>query len=525
MKKKSIYKKELDIIKKSIEIKEASTKNILNSPTTIKILNILEEFISKNKFICYGGMAINNILPENKKFYDKNKELPDYDFFSKNAMEDSIKLTNLYFKLGFNNTECKSGLHEGTYKVYVNFLQVADITQLETSLFNKIKKSAINVNEILYAPPNFLRMSIYLELSRPDGDISRWEKIYNRLQLLNKYHPLTIKCKPSNLMFKNSIKQVNKNYEIIKEILIKNGCLFFGGFARNFYKKYDKRLKENYSFDVFVNDLSTIKYEIKNKILNADVNLIKSKQKSIPDFLVVKVDDIIYAKIFKTKACYSYNILNIGKNKIKIATIYTILSMYLIFIYSNSIYFDEYNLLCLSEYLLNIYKQNRLKNKGLLRNYSINCYGTQDTFEKIIIKRNEKFEQLKNNKNSKEYKKWFLRYNPLDEKKKRQKTIKNKKTSNDKIIKGGNKNKLYYFYFEQCPYCVEFDKIWKKDIINNSEIKKKVETEKINKKHPLTQQLNVESFPCLYLKIDDDYYKFNEKRNLKNILEFINDNI
>ena len=31
------------------------------------------------------GTAINNILPEQDKFYNKNLEIPDYDFFSPNA--------------------------------------------------------------------------------------------------------------------------------------------------------------------------------------------------------------------------------------------------------------------------------------------------------------------------------------------------------------------------------------------------------------------------------------------------------
>ena len=31
---------------------------------------------------------------------------------------------------------------------------------------------------------------MYLELSRPNGDVSRWEKVLKRLTLLNKHYPL-----------------------------------------------------------------------------------------------------------------------------------------------------------------------------------------------------------------------------------------------------------------------------------------------------------------------------------------------
>ena len=49
---------------------------------------------------------------------------------------------------------------------------------------------AIQVANIFYCPPNYLRMAMYLELSRPDGDVSRWEKVLKRLTLLNKHYPM-----------------------------------------------------------------------------------------------------------------------------------------------------------------------------------------------------------------------------------------------------------------------------------------------------------------------------------------------
>jgi len=56
-----------------------------------------------------------------------------------------------------------------------------------------LQKDALKIAGITYAPPNFLRMGMYLELSRPDGDVSRWEKVYKRLILLNKHYPLSSK--------------------------------------------------------------------------------------------------------------------------------------------------------------------------------------------------------------------------------------------------------------------------------------------------------------------------------------------
>ena len=94
-------------------------------------------FLTKKKLVCYGGTAINNILPEEDKFYDKSIEIPDYDFFSPNAMNDAIELADHYYKAGYDEVEAKAGQHYGTYKVFVNFIPVADITSLDKQLYQK----------------------------------------------------------------------------------------------------------------------------------------------------------------------------------------------------------------------------------------------------------------------------------------------------------------------------------------------------------------------------------------------------
>merc|ERR1711871_731369 len=105
----------------------------------------------------------------------------DYDFYSSNALNDAKELSDIYNKKGFESVEAKAGVHFGTYKVFVNYIPVADITFLEKKLFNTIYKDSIKVDGIFYCAPNYLRMSMFLELSRPMGDVSRWEKVLKRL--------------------------------------------------------------------------------------------------------------------------------------------------------------------------------------------------------------------------------------------------------------------------------------------------------------------------------------------------------
>ena len=162
---------ELAILRMAVDnADEKMARRSVNSPQISEIIEIVEIFLKSKNLICYGGTAINNILPRSQQFYNKDVEIPDYDFFSANALVDAKELTDLYYKKGYIDVEAKSGQHHGTYKVYVNYIPVADITHINKELFDALKKESIRVSGILYAPPNFLRMSMYLELSRPAGD-------------------------------------------------------------------------------------------------------------------------------------------------------------------------------------------------------------------------------------------------------------------------------------------------------------------------------------------------------------------
>ena len=187
----NFQEKELEILRRSVDKAETlQQKQQTNSPEIKQIIHIVEQFLRKKKLVCYGGTAINNILPIYDQFYDKSIEIPDYDFYSNNALDDAKELADIYSKAGFIEVVAQAGMHHGTYKVFVNFIPVADISQLDKEIYKKIKHKAISVDGILYAPPNFLRMAMYLELSRPKGDVSRWEKVLKRLLILNKHYPL-----------------------------------------------------------------------------------------------------------------------------------------------------------------------------------------------------------------------------------------------------------------------------------------------------------------------------------------------
>jgi len=124
----------------------------------------------------------------------------------------------------------------------------------------------------------------------------------------------------------------------------------------------------------------------------------------------------VVAFIYEPLACHSYNIIKQQGYEIKVATIDTMLSFYLAFLYANRPYYDKDRILCMSKYLFEVQEKNRLEQKGLLKRFSINCIGHQETVEEMRAEKTNKFAELKNKKGTPEYDEWFLRYRPLDAK-------------------------------------------------------------------------------------------------------------
>lgn len=156
----------------------------------IKAIEIVERFLRKKHRICYGGQAINALLPLKHKFYDSRYTIPDYDFFSPSVKEDTEELTKMLMDAGLPDVTQRVGMHEGTMKVNVNFVPVADITEMNPDAFAILLRRAKKVDGILYCDPDFLRMNMHLELSRPRGQVDRWKKVYERLLLLNRAYPV-----------------------------------------------------------------------------------------------------------------------------------------------------------------------------------------------------------------------------------------------------------------------------------------------------------------------------------------------
>ena len=429
---------ELAILRHAVdETENIQAKKIAMNPDIKKIIAILENFLKSKPLICYGGTAINNILPKQDQFYNKDLEIPDYDFYSKNALDDAIELANLYYDAGYLEVEAKAGVHHGTFKVFVNFTPIADITYLHNVIFDELMKDSITIAGIKYCSPNFLRMNMFLELSRPAGDVSRWEKVFKRLMLLNKHYPINSKISCDTVEFQRrmeitDIKSIKdgtpvkgaseKIHTMVRDALANMGAVFFGGYACSLYSKYmpanQRRAVEKIpDFDVILEDIDRNALVIKEQLeaeFDEPVTLTIHGEigELIPRHCEIKVGKNSVAFLYEPIACHNYNKIEIEGKTLNIATIDTMLTFYFGFLYTQKPYYHRDRILCMAMFLFNVQEKNKLNQEGVLKRFSIECYGKQPALEDIRAEKTAKFKELADKKGTPEYDEWFLKYNP-----------------------------------------------------------------------------------------------------------------
>ena len=230
----------------------------------------------------------------------------------------------------------------------------------------------------------------------------------------------------------NREKEIDQTdiYNIVRDVFIKNHAVFFGGYANILYSRYmpkhQRRIVQKIpDFDVLsedphalcdavVRELTAHKYKNVKYTKHAGVGEVISEHYDI------RVGEEVIAFLYKPLACHSYNTIRIddnsssGQKTIRIATIDTMLSFYLAFIYADRVYYDINRILCMSQFLFDVQQHNRLKQTGLLRRFSINCYGKQPTLESMRYEKTQKYEELKGKRGTREFEEWFLRYIPYE---------------------------------------------------------------------------------------------------------------
>jgi Poly(A) polymerase catalytic subunit len=219
-----------------------------HDPKIRRAIQIVEKFLRKTRRICYGGQALNAHLPVAYQFYDPETSVPDYDFFTPDQDKDLVELVKALQAAGFTDISARLGIHEGTIKVYADYFPIADITQMDPALYSLLSSRAYVHNKISYLDADTLRMLVYLELSRPKGEVDRWEKVYQRLLLLDNFVPLgraTAAAVPSRRTTSGKVKgiksQLNRiERETLMKYITQNHRVFAGADLVSFF---DRSLK------------------------------------------------------------------------------------------------------------------------------------------------------------------------------------------------------------------------------------------------------------------------------------------
>jgi len=404
---KSSIQKQIEDLKAAVaEADEIIKYEAAHNPEIQYAIDIVGAFLRKKGRVCYGGTAINMILPRNLRFYDPQKDLPDYDFFTPNPEKDIKDIVKDLQQAGFPDVVERVGMHEGTHKILVNFVPIADISTLDPELYKILAKRSIEKEGIHYADPDFLRMMMYLELSRPRGDVSRWAKVYERLLLLNEaFPPKVCRVKTKHLVSRVSLPIAIR--KPLLEYVIDNERVLMGA---EVVAMYDwlifKKKRKTPSFSWFLKKEGMIVFlspeaerdanRLKEIFATDEITVekLEAKGELVPERAIVRYRGMPFVEILQEVACHSFTSLKLSDNRnLRVASLETLLTFY----YALTLFTDDEEILqfymtCLTQKLVEMDEiLHQLGGVGPIPSFSIECSGYQKGYATLL---KEKFARI-----------------------------------------------------------------------------------------------------------------------------------
>lgn len=320
----------LDVLKRIIN-QEQRRQQIENFESHNHIYEVALEAIREKGLILYGGYALNAMLPKSHKIY-KDRTLPDFDCFSTNARKDAEEIADRLAAANFGYVEVKKGLHKGTYKVYADFMTVADVTSVSKRLHSYLSDNSKTISGVRFCPSEFLMWSLYKEMARPHGSSHRWEKIYPRYQAFYKHNRL------KGIGGSNCAEENSPTAARLDGFLRESDYVIVGQKAVSMHvEKNCKPIVEMYAFEILCED-SKKAYEEMKMYLGLELELIQPKNvfKDLSyKVYYVKHGSTRLCKVYEVDCCFSYQ----KKNRYKLGTVDTVLH----FLYGNYIAAKYFN--------------------------------------------------------------------------------------------------------------------------------------------------------------------------------------
>jgi hypothetical protein len=274
---------------------------------------------------------------------------------------------------------------------------------MEHGVFKKLWAESIEKDGLHYVPPNFLRMSVYLELSRPRGFVERWTKVYKRLKLLNDEYP--IECPP------HEVHEEVMNPDLVKKFeafLSKENVILLGFNA-------DSRHNSGRSWKLPLDLLVTPEHfdQTVNKvkeIFGGHREDFTEYAEILPAHSDITHKNKLLARVFETDACHSYHLL---ENGMRIASIPTLLNFFFAMLYADNEFIEhtsKQRIVCTAKELVDMAENAGKRRFKLLT--PTDCTGVQKDMAMMKKERNDMYSKLSTNKNSREFLKYFFTYTP-----------------------------------------------------------------------------------------------------------------
>jgi len=378
--------------------------------------HIVKDFIIKKGLKVYGGAAINMYLPHKNKIYGPYT-VPDYDVYSPTPWKDAVELADLLHSKGFKYVNVRGGIHKGTYKVSVNFWEVADISYMPPDMYNRMETRKFKGFRVVSSV--ILLKNMYEELSLPYGEVKRWSKVSARQKLLMKWaNPIRKNLKCSKDIFMDGKVELEPYFLTLlenvahflhdKKLLLTgpqayNMYMAVGGARRRVAIKHYEALSENAHTDVqeLLSQLLPLVDDPKNLVITSyyDASLSYNNMRY---GLYVKLGDNL------TLLCYLYQLTECTPYR-KIAGNYivSIDYMYLLLYGAMSLGEDPKRIKdakCMAKYLHKVqtrfYREKDITefDDSLFQRFIVKCRGPiKNTVKHIFMARREEraAEQLK----------------------------------------------------------------------------------------------------------------------------------
>jgi hypothetical protein len=371
-------------------------------------VDVVEKFLRDKGRVCYGGQAINIHLPDKHKFYDPETTIPDYDFFTPNAKADLDMLVRMFKREGFTEIGVRPGIHEGTTKVYVNFIAVADCTEINPIFYKMIAQNSVVQNGISYMDANTLRMMMYLELSRPRGEVSRWEKVFERLMLLNTYVPIK-HCGRSvkGRVGRPSHIPADMREKFVEHIVTERRVMC-GADVIEYYKRRLRGRGQQLGW-LLSGHAPVIFYSPDPE---ADIKSIYAKFKTELSFKKYAAEAEFFPLVYlgyrnerdgpvlaivQETACHAYNTVTLEDGRrMYIASFDTLITLYLSLMFRNTLQeLFAKPILCLVEQLVHLQMTYRKSTHAPFPFISIECSGHQKSFQSLLREKIERIRKAK----------------------------------------------------------------------------------------------------------------------------------